>query len=87
LQKNTFQFLSQILRKSLQLDFLTHKYYIPNINIEIGVNDEFVDITVNTILKAALMNGEGAVGEGKIFMIQLEEFISIRAGERGGTAI
>jgi nitrogen regulatory protein P-II 1 len=60
---------------------------IPKIKIEIGVNDEFVDITVNTILKAARTNGEGAVGDGKIFITPLEECIRIRTGERGGTAI
>jgi len=60
---------------------------IPKIKIEIGVNDEFVDITVNTILKAARTNGEGTVGDGKIFITPLEECIRIRTGERGGTAI
>ena len=59
---------------------------IPKIKIEIGVNDEFVDITVDTILKAARTNGEGAVGDGKIFITPLEECIRIRTGERGGTA-
>jgi nitrogen regulatory protein P-II 1 len=60
---------------------------IPKIKIEIGVNDAFVDITVKTILKAARTNGEGSVGDGKIFITPLEECIRIRTGERGGTAI
>jgi nitrogen regulatory protein P-II 1 len=60
---------------------------IPKIRIEIGVNDGFVDITVNTILKAARTNGEGSVGDGKIFITPLEDCIRIRTGERGGTAI
>jgi nitrogen regulatory protein P-II 1 len=59
---------------------------IPKIRIEIGVNDEFVDITVNAILKSAKTNG-GNVGDGKIFITPLEECIRIRTGERGGTAI
>ena len=63
---------------------------IPNllakIRIEIAVNDEFVDITVDTILKSARHNG-GEVGDGKIFVRDLEECIRIRTGERGGTAI
>jgi len=59
---------------------------IPKIRIEIGVNDEFVDITVNAILKSAKTNG-GTVGDGKIFITPLEECIRIRTGERGGTAI
>jgi len=61
---------------------------IPKIKIEIAVNDAFVDITVNTILKAAKTNGtEGHVGDGKIFITPLEECIRIRTGERGGRAI
>jgi nitrogen regulatory protein PII len=61
---------------------------IPKIKIEIAVNEAFVDITVNTILKAARSNGvEGHVGDGKIFITPLEECIRIRTGERGGTAI
>ena len=61
---------------------------IPKIKIEIAVNDSFVDITVNAILKAARTNGPGGtVGDGKIFITPLEECIRIRTGERGGTAI
>jgi nitrogen regulatory protein P-II 1 len=60
---------------------------IPKIKIEIAVNDEFVEITVDTILRAARTNGEGNVGDGKIFITPLEECIRIRTGERGGTAI
>ncbi len=62
---------------------------IPKIKIEIGVNDEFVDITVNTIIKAAKTKDpiEGEVGDGKIFIQPLEDCIRIRTGERGGKAI
>lgn len=62
---------------------------IPKIRLEIGVNDEFVNITVDTILKAARSgpNGEGAIGDGKIFITPLEDCIRIRTGERGGLAI
>ncbi len=60
---------------------------IPKIKIEIAVNEAFVDITVNAILKAARTNGSGSVGDGKIFITPLEECIRIRTGERGGTAI
>ncbi len=59
---------------------------IPKIKIEIAVNDSFVDITVDAILKSARTNG-GHVGDGKIFITPLEECIRIRTGERGGTAI
>jgi nitrogen regulatory protein P-II 1 len=60
---------------------------IPKVKIEIAVNETFVDITVDTILKSARSNGEGSVGDGKIFITPLEECIRIRTGERGGTAI
>jgi nitrogen regulatory protein P-II 1 len=58
--------------------------------LEIAVNDAFVDITVNTIIKAARSgkNGnDGAVGDGKIFITALEECIRIRTNERGSAAI
>ena len=61
---------------------------IPKIRIEIAVNEEFVNITVDTILASARTNGPGgSVGDGKIFITSLEECIRIRTGERGGTAI
>jgi nitrogen regulatory protein P-II 1 len=61
---------------------------IPKIKIEIAVNEAFVDITVDAILKSARTAGpEGRVGDGKIFITPLEECIRIRTGERGGTAI
>ena len=61
---------------------------IPKIRIEIAVNDDFVDITVNAILKSAKTNGkEGRVGDGKIFISPLEECIRIRTRERGRSAI
>jgi len=61
---------------------------IPKIKIEIAVNDAFVDITIDAILKSARTGGPGGrVGDGKIFITPLEECIRIRTGERGGTAI
>src|SRR5512133_18532 len=56
---------------------------IPKIKIEIAVNEAFVDIAVNAILKSARTNGSGKVGDGKIFITPLEECIRIRTGERG----
>lgn len=58
----------------------------PKIRIEIAVNDTFVDITVDAILKSARTNG-GKLGDGKIFIVPLEECIRIRTGERGSMAI
>ena len=62
---------------------------IPKIKIEIGVNEDFVDITVDAILRSARTTDgeEGNVGDGKIFITPLEECIRIRTGERGSKAI
>lgn len=60
---------------------------IPKVKIEIAVNEEFVDITVDAIIKAAKSNSDGKVGDGKIFITPLEECIRIRTGEKGGQAI
>lgn len=60
---------------------------IPKIRLEIAVNDAFVDITVDTILKSAKSAEGGQVGDGKIFITPLEECIRIRTGERGSKAI
>lgn len=58
----------------------------PKVRVEIAVNDDFVETTVGAILKAA-RHGEGQLGDGKIFVLPLEECIRIRTGERGGDAI
>ncbi len=62
---------------------------IPKIKLEIAVNDNYADITVNTIINAArTVNGiKGEVGDGKIFILPLEDCIRIRTGEKGSTAI
>lgn len=60
---------------------------IPKVRLDIAVNDEFVDITVDTIIKTAKTDGGGKVGDGKIFITPLEECIRIRTNERGGKAI
>lgn len=60
---------------------------VPKVRLEIAVNDQFVDITVNTIMKAARSNTNGAVGDGKIFITPLEECIRIRTEEKGSKAI
>jgi nitrogen regulatory protein P-II 1 len=60
---------------------------IPKVKIEIAVNDEFVDTTVNTIIASAKTNSQGEVGDGKIFITNLEQCIRIRTEEKGGKAI
>ena len=52
--------------------------------IEIAVNDEFVAPTIDAIVRGART---GEIGDGKIFVIPLEECIRIRSGETGTEAI
>ncbi len=59
---------------------------IPKVRIEIAVNEAFVEPTINAILSAA-KHDDGIIGDGKIFIVPLEEVIRIRTGERGGSAI
>ena len=57
---------------------------LEKVRIEIAVNDNFVEPTVNEIIKGART---GNIGDGKIFILPLEECIRIRTDERGGNAI
>lgn len=60
---------------------------VPNIRLEIAVNDDFKDITCQTILKATSANADGLIGSGKIFVLPLEEVVRLRTGEKGIDAI
>ncbi len=59
---------------------------IPKVRIDIACNEEFVEPAVNAILQSA-KHGSGKIGDGKIFITQLDECIRIRTGERGSNAI
>ncbi len=58
--------------------------FLPKIKIEIAVSDEMTDKTVQAIVEAA---NTGRIGDGKIFVLPLEETIRIRTGERGTDAV
>ncbi len=57
---------------------------LKKVKIEIGVNDDFVEPTIQAITKGART---GEIGDGKIFIIDLDEAVRIRTGERGHNAI
>jgi nitrogen regulatory protein P-II 1 len=59
---------------------------IPKARLDIALNKEFVDLTVDTIIATA-RHGQGKIGDGKIFITNLEECIRIRTGDRGEQAI
>lgn len=54
------------------------------IKLEIAVNDAFVEPTIQAITEGART---GDIGDGKIFILDLEECVRIRTGERDGDAI
>ena len=56
----------------------------PKVKIEIALGDELVAKTVETIIKAAKT---GKIGDGKVFVVPLEEVVRIRTDERGEAAI
>jgi nitrogen regulatory protein P-II 1 len=54
------------------------------IRLEIAVNDNFVEPTIRAITKGAQT---GEMGDGKVFVLPLEECVRIRTSERGSNAI
>ena len=58
--------------------------FLPKVKVEIVVTDEIVGKTVDTIVKAAKT---GKIGDGKVFVVNLEEAVRIRTDERGDSAI
>src|SRR5215211_4028982 len=60
---------------------------LPKVKLEIAVNDAFVEAAVEAIVHAARSGDTGQVGDGKIFVLNLEDSVRIRTGERGGQAI
>ncbi|MCF7974011.1 MAG: P-II family nitrogen regulator [Phycisphaerae bacterium] len=59
---------------------------VSKIRLDIACNDDFVEIAIQAILKAA-KHDSGQIGDGKIFVTPLEQCIRIRTEERGNDAI
>lgn len=60
---------------------------LKKLQLEIAVNDDFVEPTVEAIIKTGRTEPDGEIGDGKIFILPLEECVRIRTGERGMSAI
>ena len=60
---------------------------IPKVEVKIAVNDEFLDVTVDTIINAARHGEDGKAGDGKILIAPLEDVVRISTGERGSAGI
>jgi nitrogen regulatory protein P-II 1 len=58
--------------------------FLPKVKLEIVVTTDLVPLVVETIEKTAKT---GRIGDGKIFVLPIEEVVRIRTGERGGDAI
>ena len=57
---------------------------LPKVKIEVVVNDDQVQSVVDTVAEAA---SSGRIGDGKIFVIPVEQAIRIRTGEQGDSAL
>jgi len=71
--------IAEVYRSHKEVGSLLRK-----VKIEIAVNDEFVDATVKAIRGGGCT---GQIGDGKIFILDLEECVRIRTGETGSVAI
>ena len=58
--------------------------FLPKVKIEIATSDDQLDLVIEAITKAA---STGKIGDGKIFVTELEQAIRIRTGETGVDAI
>ena len=58
--------------------------FLPKVKLEVVVADELLTKTVETIVKSAKT---GKIGDGKVFVLDIEEAIRIRTDERGDSAI
>jgi nitrogen regulatory protein P-II 2 len=54
------------------------------VKLEIAVNDEYLPAAMEAVIKGART---GSIGDGKIFVLDLQECVRIRTGETGGAAI
>ncbi|MEQ1603056.1 MAG: P-II family nitrogen regulator [Methylophilaceae bacterium] len=58
--------------------------FLPKVKVELVVPDNLVEASVDTIIKAA---HTGKIGDGKIFVMNVEQVIRIRTGETGEEAV
>jgi nitrogen regulatory protein P-II 1 len=58
--------------------------FLPKIKLEIAISDDLVEKVVEAIAGAA---NTGRIGDGKIFVLSIEQAVRIRTGERGDEAL
>ena len=64
-----------------------HINFVHKVKLEIAVDDRYVEPTVEAISNAARTGAEGKIGDGKIFILPLEDVVRIRTRERGVEAL
>ncbi len=67
-----------------------HEYktnLLRKVALEIAVNEDFLDRTLDGILSIARTGAEGSIGDGKIFVLPIEDVIRIGDGRRGSEAV
>ena len=57
------------------------------VQLQIAVNEDFVEPTIEAIIKGGRTGENGQIGDGKIFVLPLDDCVRIRTGERGSEAI
>jgi len=57
------------------------------VQLQVAVNEEFVEPTINALVEGGRTETDGEIGDGKIFVLPLDDCIRIRTGERGPDAI
>jgi nitrogen regulatory protein P-II 1 len=57
------------------------------VQLQIAVNEEFVEPTIEAIVAGAKSGADGTIGDGKIFVVPLDDCIRVRTGERGPDAV
>ena len=57
------------------------------VKIEIAINEDYVERTIDAITRGARSDEDGRIGDGKIFVLHMDECVRIRTGERGHEAI
>ena len=61
--------------------------FLPKVKLEIALAADQVEAAISAISGAAKSDDEGKIGDGKIFVTNLEEVVRIRTGETGSVAL
>ncbi len=60
---------------------------VRKVALEIAVNDDFLDRTIRTLVRIARSGPEGDLGDGKIFVLPMDQAIQVGGPDRGPSAI